>query len=90
MADLTPITLYVCEECERVSEDKPEGPGYECPECGGFFSRPMSENGDHRSPCCNKFSSRAYDLGCDECGGEVNETTGIICPHCEAAITEED
>jgi DNA-directed RNA polymerase subunit RPC12/RpoP len=85
---LSTETFYICEDCETVLDEEPEGPAYECGSCGETFSREMTENGDHRCPQCNKFGGKAGDYGCPECGGQMEAVEGVKCPHCEKVVPE--
>ena len=80
------VKAYQCEEGCDLTEDRPEGPLYECGECSTQFTKQSSPDGNHRCEC-GRFASRLYDLGCDQCeGGEVTEIDAINCPGCNELV----
>lgn len=58
-----------CADCEEFTGDEPDGPLYECGDCGTVFNRDNSYDGDsNRCPDCRKFSAKIADFACPNCG----------------------
>lgn len=79
--DLEIVTVYVCDECEAISEEYADKL-YECSSCGTIFLKEDSDYDSHRCSC-GIFAAKLADKGCVECReAEVRESNGVQCPNC--------
>lgn len=61
---MTTMRVWRCPDCDTLYKEPTDDPRYECPGCGSTFLKSESDSGNHRSPCCGRFSRKLGDHGC--------------------------